>query len=209
MLMTKAKTSEVIRLGSGTAPVRLSFPNLAKPKAFQEGQDPRFEATFLMDPSNAEHAKLISKIRAEIKALALEAYGGEIPADLKVCITNNSNKDGSQKKKYDGYAGMVFLTSNNKTRPTIVDRTREPVVEGDKEFPYGGAYVIGTITLWAQNNKFGKRINANLRAIQFVKDGEAFGRGPVAAEDEFDVLEEQQAAARDSASGDFEDDIPF
>lgn len=206
--MTKAKTSEVIRLGSGASPVRLSFPNLAKPKAFQEGQDPRFEATFLMDPSNAEHAVLIKKIREQVKALALEAYGGEIPSDLKVCITNNSNKDGTQKKKYDGYNGMVFLTSNNKTRPTIVGRARNAVVDGDKEFPYGGSYVIGSITLWAQNNKFGKRINANLRAIQFVKDGEAFGRGPVAAEDEFDELEEQQATARDTAP-DADDDIPF
>ena len=46
-------------------------------------------------------------------------------------------------------------------------------------------------------NEFGKRINANLRAVQFVKDGEAFGVKPVDAEDEFDVLEGDAAGGDD------------
>jgi hypothetical protein len=53
--MAKAPTSDIIKLKN----VRLSFARLWKPKAFQEGQDPRFEATFLLDPSNAEHAATI------------------------------------------------------------------------------------------------------------------------------------------------------
>jgi len=45
--------------------------------------------------------------------------------------------------------------------------------------PYAGCYVNMSIRLWAQDNQFGKRVNAQLRAVQFVKDGEAFGDKPV------------------------------
>jgi hypothetical protein len=54
---------------------------------------------------------------------------------------------------------------------------------------YSGCYVNMTVTLWTQDNEYGKRVNANLRAVQFVKDGEAFGVAPVDAEEEFDEVE--------------------
>jgi hypothetical protein len=45
------------------------------------------------------------------------------------------------------------------------------------------------VTLWTQDNKFGKAIRANLRIVQFVKDGKAFsGSAPANADDEFEAL---------------------
>ena len=44
------------------------------------------------------------------------------------------------------------------------------------------------MTLWAQNNGYGKRINAQLDGVQFVRDGEAFGEGGISA-DAFDSFE--------------------
>jgi hypothetical protein len=93
-----------------------------------------------------------------------------------------------KRKSYDGYEGMFVIASNNRTRPTVVDRDLTPLVEEDGK-PYSGCYVNGTITLWSQDNQYGKRVNANLRAVQFVKDGDAFGVKPADAEDEFDVLD--------------------
>lgn len=183
--MSKSPTSEPIRLQN----VRLSFPSIYKAKSFEQGQEPRFQATFLLDPSKPDHKAQIDNLKAQIKALAMEAYGGKVPPEVKFCIGDGNGKS------YDGYANMVYLASSNKTRPTIVNRNREPVAEGDAQAPYAGCYVNASITLWAQNNKFGKRINANLRAIQFVNDGEAFGVAPVDAEEEFEVLEGGAAAA--------------
>jgi hypothetical protein len=175
-------TSEKIKLNN----VRLSFPRLFKPKAFQEGQDPRFEASFLLDPSDKSHAAIIKQIKATAKELATEEFG-EVPKSLKLCFGDGDEKE------YDGYEGMFYVTSSNKTRPTVVDRDLSPLVEEDGK-PYAGCYVNGTITLWVMNNQFGKRINANLRAVQFVKDGEAFGVKPVDAEEEFDALEGDDGA---------------
>jgi hypothetical protein len=48
--------------------------------------------------------------------------------------------------------------------------------------------VNASIELWCQDNNYGKRINASLRGVQFLKDGEAFAGGGVANADEFDDL---------------------
>ena len=42
--------------------------------------------------------------------------------------------------------------------------------------------------------KYGKRVGINLRGVQFAKDGPAFGAGSIAAEEEFDALEDSAEA---------------
>jgi hypothetical protein len=56
---------------------------------------------------------------------------------------------------------------------------------GGKAAPYAGCYVNATIVVWAQDNEHGKRINAQVKAVQFFKDGEAFGAAAVNPDDEF------------------------
>ena len=43
------------------------------------------------------------------------------------------------------------------------------------------------IDVWAQNNQYGKRINAQLDGVQFVRDGEPFGEGGISV-DAFDAF---------------------
>ena len=179
-------TSEVIKLPAA----RLSFPRLFKPKAFREGQEPRFEATFLLDPSDKTHAAVLETIRSTADEILEEHFNGKVPKGVKLCFGDGDEKE------YDGYEGMVFLSSSNRTRPTVVDRDRTPLVEEDGK-PYAGCYVNASITLWVMDNEFGKRVNANLRAVQFVRDGDAFGVKPVDAEEEFDVLDDDVASDGD------------
>jgi len=42
--------------------------------------------------------------------------------------------------------------------------------------------------LWAQDNQFGKRVNAELLGVQFVRDGEPFGGGKPATPEDFEDL---------------------
>ncbi len=60
--------------------------------------------------------------------------------------------------------------------------------------------VDATISLWSMNHQtYGRRVNANLRAIRFATDGEAFSAvKPVDLDNEFDGM--------DSEFGDFKDD---
>lgn len=164
---------------------RLSFPRLTKAKAFEEGQEPRYEASFLLDPTHPGHKKVIAQIEAVGEQIAKEHWNGKVPKDLKLCYGHDGNG-----KEYDGYDGMFVLSSAKKEsdgRVTIVDANNNPVQPGDEGFPYAGCYVHATISLWTnQHDKGGKRIQANLRAIKFLKDGPAFsGVAPVDADNEF------------------------
>ena len=184
-------TSDVVKLKN----VKLSFPELFRPRAFQEGQTPKFQATFLLDPSSKEGAAQIKMLKGKIKDVLVEAYGDEksIPKGVKVCLKDNEEEG----KEYNGYDGMWFISSSNTVRPTVVDRDLSPITEDDDKM-YPGAIVNATITLWSQNNQYGKRVNANLRAIQFVKDSERFGGVAAAnAENEFDLLDELDEADGD------------
>ena len=50
--------------------------------------------------------------------------------------------------------------------------------------------VNATVNVWAQDNKYGKRVNAQLLGVQFYADGDSFGGGAVGSVDDFDDLAE-------------------
>ena len=64
---------------------------------------------------------------------------------------------------------------------------RSPLTEADGVI-YAGCYVNASIEFWAQDNNFGKRINAQLRGVQFNGDGDAFSAGRPADADEFEEV---------------------
>jgi hypothetical protein len=165
--------------------VRLSFADIFKAKAVSDG-DPRFSANFLLDPSTKSGKKQIKSLEENIQKLIKEELKlKKLPAE-KICLRDGDDKE------YDGYAGMMFLSAANKKRPQVVNRAQEPVTEEDlNEVPYSGCVCNAVVRLWAQNNKYGKRINASLEVVQFVKDGEAFGAPKVDVSDALPQLEDE------------------
>ena len=160
--------------------VRLSFPSLFK-KAVFNGDETKFEATFLLDKD--AHADKIAEIEAAIKAKIAEDLKGAKIKPEKLCMKDGDDSD------YDGYDNVMSFKASNNKRPLVLDRGRSPVSEDDNLF-YAGCYVNATVELWAQNNQYGKRINANLLGVQFAKDGEPFGDGAVGSADDFDDIED-------------------
>ncbi|WP_155814796.1 ssDNA-binding protein, partial [Serratia symbiotica] len=110
--------------------------------------------------------------------------GPTLRSTLKICL-----HDGDEKAEYEGYPGNKFFSASNKARPRIVDRDNTILVQADGR-PYAGCYVNAVIDIWAQDNKFGKRINASLGGVQFYQDGDAFAGGGIASEDDFGSLED-------------------
>jgi hypothetical protein len=161
--------------------VRLSFPSLFRRAVFG-GEETKFEATFLID--KAEGAAKISEIVAAIDTLVKEKNKGKALAADKLCL-----KDGDD-IEYDGYAGTMSIKASGKKRPMVIGTDKAPLTEDDGK-PYSGCYVNAVIELWFQDNQFGKRINANLLGVQFVKDGAPFGDGVTASVDDFDEIDDQ------------------
>lgn len=166
---------------------RLAFPQLFEAKTVNGEGEPAFSAAFLL-PKN--HPQL-GEISAAMEEVAREKWGAK--ADDILAKMKASDKtaihNGDLKSEYDGFAGMYYISARNKTRPTVIDRNRAPLAQADGR-PYGGCYVNASIELWAQDNKYGKRINASLRGVQFIRDGDAFAGGGAASEDEFEDLSE-------------------
>lgn len=173
--------------------VRLSFPHLFSARAVNEGDKPKFSANFILDAETQK--KQIAALEKGIAQVAEEHWKGKVPKGLKVCL-----RDGEDYADKDGYGeGTFFITASSDKRPPVVDRDMTPVAEEDDKI-YAGCYVNVTVRLWAQDNKYGKRVNAALRAVQFVKDGEAFGAEPIDPDSEFEPLDEDDDEPRRPAS---------
>lgn len=166
--------------------VRLSYPSLFQHAVFGGESTGKYEATFLLNKD--EHAEQIAEIKAEIARMIKEDLKSKLPSD-KICL-----KDGDETGK-DSYANCYIVKTSTKKRPLTIDRSKRPVVEEDNVF-YGGCYVNAIFSLWSMNNSYGKRINAQLDAVQFVKDGDPLGDSGVSIS-EFDGF------------GSEDDDLPF
>lgn len=153
--------------------VRLSFPSLFKRASF-DGKEGKFEGTLLLPKSDTKTYELINKAIDE----ALAEAKIKVPADKRFL------KDGDD-SDYDGYAGNWSIKAANNNRPLLIDRDKNPVTEDDGIL-YAGCYVNAQIGVWIQNNQYGKRVNANLYGLQFVKDGESFGTDTSSKIDDFD-----------------------
>ena len=191
MSKDKKSVAEIIKLKN----VRLSFPNVFKAVAFEAGKDPRFQAAFLLDPSDKDHAKAIKQIKIEAKRIMTESWG-EVPEPDEYRRCYGLAKNHPKKRKYEGYEGMFYIDTANTIAPTLIDRRKQEVVEQDGVL-YAGCYVNTNITLWAYDHpKGGKGIAANLRIVQFFKDGDQFGnsKADVDEMDEVDIDDEDDAA---------------
>jgi len=159
---------------------RISFPSLFKKSSF-DGKEGKYEATILFPKSDT---KTYDAIMASIEACKKDNK-------IKVGADKLYIKDGDD-IEYDGYAGCWAVKASNNQRPKVYNRDKTPLVAED-EVIYAGCFVNAIIEPWGQNNNYGKRVNANLLGIQFVKDGEPFGDGgKVASEDDFDDIEEDE-----------------
>lgn len=173
--------------------VRLSYPALFKAVAVQKDQEPKFSASFILNKKT--DAKQIDAIKAAMKAVAEEKWGaGKVPKGVKYCL-----RDGGEEAKAetDGYGPeIVFFNASNKKRVAVVNRDLTPLQAEDGK-PYAGCFVNVSVQFWAQDNEYGKRVNASLRAVQFSKDGDAFGEKPVDPNKVFAALPEEDASNSD------------
>lgn len=163
--------------------VRLSFPALWEPRKGPDANSKAsYQAAFLLDKK--DNAADIAAVKAAIAAITKETFKGKQPP--KICL-----REGSEKPDLEGYGdGVMFINARSDKRPHVIGRKME-AIGPDDGIVYAGCYVNATIRLWGQDNNYGKRINAQLRAIQFVKKGDAFGDGDIDVMKEFKPLDDE------------------
>lgn len=183
--------------------VMLAFPALAEPQSLGEGE-PAYGAKFPITP-NSEQQKLIEDA---IAAEAKEAWKDKATSvlsmledDGKVCFTKKVYKSKKTGEPYSGFEGKHYLSTRNaKTQPTVFNQYGEELSsKGDIERQaFSGALVNASIEVWAQDNKWGRRINCSLRGVMLTGEGDNIGGGSApASADEFAGLAKAKAEADD------------
>jgi hypothetical protein len=189
--MTQIKTTGIVMIED----VRIAFAHGLWTASVVQGSTGKaaFSASFLLKPGHKSIA-VVQKAMLEVANAKWGAQGAEVLKGLvaggRVCL-----RDGNSKPEIEGYPGNLFVSARSPTRPLVVDQNRQPLSqEGGK--PYSGSYVNARLSIWAQQNSHGRRINAQLTGVQFVRDGEPFsGGGSASAEDFGEVADSAKAGS--------------
>lgn len=170
--------------------VRQSFSHYHEAHSFDGTSAPAYDSTVILEPDHPSLAVLkegIDKVGSEKWKDKWPAIKKEMEARDKTCLHNGDNKAATA-----GFEGNFYVTARNKIRPRVVDRDNTELTIADGK-PYSGCYVNLSIEIWAQDNSYGKRLNASLRGVQFLEDGTPFAGGAAANEDEFEAIDELAA----------------
>jgi len=148
------------------ANVRVSFPHLfVKPTI--NGELGKYGANFLFDIANdPKHRQTVVNMMNHGKTLVAGKLNGARIPDEKWCLREGKK---TSRPEYDPF---WILSTNTGNKPVVLDRTNPKlrIMEAENCPIYSGCRVNAKVRMWAQDNKFGKRINGELIAIQFFAD---------------------------------------
>lgn len=170
--------------------VRAAFPAFHEPQSVGNSE-PAYGGPFIIPPDHPA-VPLLDAAMEKAATDKWKAKGEQILKKLikdgEVCFIKADylNSDGDP---YDGFAGNYYVRTRSMVKPLILDRDKTPLTKMDGK-PYAGCYVDAIVDVWAQDNQYGKGIRANLKGVQFRRDGDAFAGGAPASADEFEDLSE-------------------
>lgn len=181
----------------------MAFPALAEPQSFGEGE-PAYGAKFPIKP-NSEHQKLLEDAMLAEATELWKDKGANVLSmlveDGKTAFTKKVYRSKKTGEPYQGFEGTHYLSTRNaKTQPTVFNEYGDPLTsKGDIERQaFSGAVVNASVEVWAQDNKWGRRLNCTLRGIMLTGEGENVGGGSApAGADEFAALAKAKADADD------------
>lgn len=172
--------------------VRLAgFVSLHSPSEYKGDGNFKYGAHFILAKGHPALASVVSAMRT----VAMDKWKDKAGAMLTSLKAQDklALHDGDAKADREGYAGNVFVSASARPSdpPTIWDRANQPLLESSGK-PYAGCQVDVVLDLWAQDNDYGKRVNATIVLVRFRGDGDRLGGGvatPVAP-DVFAPLED-------------------
>lgn len=169
-----------------TGKVRLSYVHLFEKYAADEDQEAKFSCVILVPKKDKKTIRAIEAAQqAAIENGKTSRWDGKIPKNLK-----NTFRDGDEEgdlEKNPEYEGHMFMNVSAKTKPGIVDRDLDPIMDSSQI--YSGCYARVSINAFPYSVKGNKGVSFGLNNVQFLEDGEPLG-GRSRAEDDFEALDE-------------------
>jgi hypothetical protein len=168
-----------------TGPVRLSYVHLFEAWANDDSQELRFSVTLLIPKSDKRTLAAIEKAR---QAAITAKWGAKPPKALKNTLHDGDDEDKFDHEKNPECAGHMVMACASKTRPGVVDRQLQPIIDSTEV--YSGCYARVSINAFAyEHPQGGKGTSFGLNHVMKWEDGDFLG-GRSRAEDDFaDIAE--------------------
>lgn len=177
-------SNEVQQTKVVTGKVRFSYLHVWEPSAVEEGQEKKYSVSLIIPKSDKDTVNKIKKAIEAAKEAGKAKFGGKIPANLKLPL-----RDGDIDRPEDeNYEDCYFINANCKTKPGLVDKNVNPIMDQDEL--YSGCYGRASITFYAFNTSGNKGIACGLNNLQKLADGEPLG-GRSSAESDFGKAEDE------------------
>ena len=171
--------------------VRLSYEHIFKPSAFDDSQDAKYSATFIIPKDHPDVGAIkTAMFKAGTEAFAADFHSKTWPkgftCSLKDADVETDSMGTLLAEKNPAYKGCYIVEANSTPRPVVLNRNKAAVTEEDGII-YAGCYVNASLA--AAGYTYGKvkrGVKCYLNGVQFVKDGERFGTD---ATGDFDALD--------------------
>ena len=165
---------------------RLAFVKLDRPvvPANNPTGEPKFGVVVLIPATAQQEIQALYGVQWEVcqKEMGQQAANiwQQMQAQDKLAI-----HDGRTKAGQAGFDGAFFINASAKAErpPKLFHKYLDSqtgqvqVLNVPQSVIYSGCYANVQLNFWQQNNEHGKRVNAEVLAVQFAEDGEAFAAG--------------------------------
>lgn len=172
-----------------TQEFRVSHPHVFKPQAMAGSTQLNYSIEMLFDKTTTD----LSKIQAPLKAAIVGKWGpdkSEWPSGLKMPYRDGDKPHGKKKEIKKEHVGMWVVKASSSaeySKPHVVGRDPKVVLTNEAEL-YPGCYARASLKAHAYTFADKDGVKFVLDAVQFIRDGKAFG-GKKPADQIFGVIE--------------------
>lgn len=186
---------------------RVSFPNVFRPHAFNEGDVPKYDLTLLFNKEDMSEQQmdLLKKMAAEANKASIERFGCKVGETVKGRTIASPFRKSDEKPEYY-QPGMVFVKFSTRQQPGVVYGDRTPIDPASRDF-YAGCWAHVSYTVYTYDKSGNRGVAFGLNNVQKTGDDEPFSGGASAVEDDFEAIETEGASALADAIN--EDDLQF
>lgn len=164
-----------------TNKVRFSYVNIFRSRSFREGQDAKFSICLLIPKSDkAGLAKIQKAIDEAVQEGIASKWGGKQPKNLHLPLRDGDLERADEAPEYEG---MMFLNANSQTKPGIVDKDLNEILDPDEV--YSGCWGRASINFFPYDSNGNRGVGVGLNNVQKLKDGDRLGATRASAEDDF------------------------
>lgn len=170
-----------------TGKVRLSYVHLFEPYSQNADQPEKYSCVILIPKSDKATLRKIQRaIEAAAEAGKSKTFNGTIPKNLKTTLHDGDEE--ADLERNPEYEGHMYMSVSSKTKPGIVDKDVDPILDSTEV--YSGCFARVSINAFAYNKQGNRGISFGLNHVQKLADGDYLG-GRSKAEDDFDPIEDE------------------